>query len=139
MDMVLKLRELRRLRGLSQKDVAVRSGIGEKSISSFETGDRVMSMKVAQLHKLLRVYGVSLSEFFSSSLDLKLAPWDDSPETDAARLFEDLAELPMESREELLQKFTLMVESTRSVYSGQPHQGAMPSLEREWQLLTSRN
>ena len=139
MDIVLRLRELRRLRGISQKDVALRSGIGEKSISSFETGDRVMSMKVAQLQRLLRVYGVSLSEFFSSSLDLKLAPWDDSLETDAARLFEDLAELPLESREALLGKLRLMVDTARSVYSAQTHKGAMPSLEREWQMLTSRN
>ncbi|HVT03632.1 MAG TPA: helix-turn-helix transcriptional regulator [Thermoanaerobaculia bacterium] len=139
MDIVLRLRELRRLRGMSQKDVALRSGIGEKSISSFETGDRVMSMKVAQLQRLLRVYGVSLSEFFSSSLDLKLAPWDDCPETDAARLFDDLAELPLESREALLRKFSLMVDTARSVYGAQTHKGAMPSHEREWQMLTSRN
>ena len=37
MDLVLKLREVRRLRGLSQKDVARLSGVGEKTISSFET------------------------------------------------------------------------------------------------------
>ena len=37
MDLVLKLREIRRLRGLSQKDVAKLSGVGEKTISSFET------------------------------------------------------------------------------------------------------
>ena len=41
MDLVLKLRELRDLRGLSQKDVARLSGVGEKTISSFETGERI--------------------------------------------------------------------------------------------------
>ena len=53
MDLVLKLREVRRLRGLSQKDVARLSGVGEKTISSFETGERVGSMKLEQLRKLL--------------------------------------------------------------------------------------
>ena len=32
MDLVLKLREIRRMRGLSQKDVARLSGVGEKTI-----------------------------------------------------------------------------------------------------------
>ncbi len=36
MDIVLKLRELRRLRGYSQKVVARLTGVGEKTISSFE-------------------------------------------------------------------------------------------------------
>ena len=57
MDIVLKLRELRRLRGLSQKDVARLTGVGEKTISSFETSARIGSMKLSQLAKLLRVYG----------------------------------------------------------------------------------
>ena len=46
MDIVLKLRELRRYRGLSQKDVARRSGVGEKTLSSFETGERIDTMKI---------------------------------------------------------------------------------------------
>ena len=46
MDLVLKLREIRRLRGLSQKDVARLSGVGEKTISSFETGQRIGSLKL---------------------------------------------------------------------------------------------
>ena len=41
MDLVLKLREIRRMRGLSQKDVARLSGVGAKTISSFETGERI--------------------------------------------------------------------------------------------------
>ncbi|MGH9443123.1 MAG: helix-turn-helix domain-containing protein, partial [Thermoanaerobaculia bacterium] len=45
MDLVLKLRELRRMRGLSQREAALSSGIGEKTLSSFETGERIISMK----------------------------------------------------------------------------------------------
>ena len=59
MDLVLKLREIRRLRGLSQKDVARLSGVGEKTISSFETGQRIGSLKLAQLKRMLGVYGLT--------------------------------------------------------------------------------
>jgi transcriptional regulator with XRE-family HTH domain len=69
MDIVLKLRELRRLRGLSQKDVGRLSGVGEKTVSSFETGDRTDSMKLSQLRKLLRVYNITEDEFFSRRMD----------------------------------------------------------------------
>ena len=44
MDTVLKLRELRARAGLTQEDVAQRSGVGAKTISSFESG----TMKLAQ-------------------------------------------------------------------------------------------
>jgi transcriptional regulator with XRE-family HTH domain len=59
MDLVLKLREIRKLRGLSQKDVARLSGVGEKTISSFETGQRIGSLKLAQLKRMLGVYGLT--------------------------------------------------------------------------------
>jgi len=69
MDLVLKLREIRRMRGLSQKDVAHLSGVGEKTISSFETGQRIGSLKLAQLKRLLKVYGLSETEFFGASVE----------------------------------------------------------------------
>ena len=72
MDIVLKLRELRRVRGLLQKEVAARSGVGEKTLSSFETGARIEAMKLAQLKRVLAVYGVTLAAFFSSALDAEL-------------------------------------------------------------------
>ena len=50
MDLVLKLRELRRMRGLTQKDVARLSGVGQKTISSFETGERIGSLKLWSIH-----------------------------------------------------------------------------------------
>src|SRR5687768_16786940 len=53
MDLVLKLSELRRMRGLTQKDVARLSGVGAKTISSFETGQRITSLKLSQLERLL--------------------------------------------------------------------------------------
>lgn len=69
MDLVLKLRELRRMSGLSQKEAALSSGLGEKTLSSFETGERITSMKFAQLLALLAVYDVTPAEFFSGKVE----------------------------------------------------------------------
>src|SRR4051794_6890581 len=74
MDIVLKLRELRRHRGLSQKDVGRRSGVGEKTLSSFETGERIDTMKIGQLRALLTLYDVTEEDFFSDKLDQMFDP-----------------------------------------------------------------
>lgn len=66
MNVAWKLQELRRVRGLRLKDAAERSGLGLKSISSFETGERTASMKLSQLVLLLRAYGVTVQEFFAA-------------------------------------------------------------------------
>src|ERR1041385_4788105 len=63
-DVLLNLREARRRCGLTQDEVARLSGVHSKSISSFETGERIESIKLFQLRKLLRVYGMTLAEFF---------------------------------------------------------------------------
>jgi len=62
-DMGLKLKCLRQHRGISQKDLARASKVGEKTISSFETGQRLVSLKVTQLVALLDSLGVTLAEF----------------------------------------------------------------------------
>lgn len=103
MDLVLKLRELRRLRRLTQKDVARLSGIGVKTISSFETGDRIGSLKVAQLERLLAVYGVTQTEFFGRAVEKDLAPWELTEEEVAARRLVE-------------KKFQVMVEAVAAVY-----------------------
>lgn len=73
LDVVLNLREARRRRGLTQREVARLCGVHEKTISSFETGERVSSLKVAQLLKLLQVYGLTAVEFFAWSPEDELA------------------------------------------------------------------
>lgn len=72
MDLVLKLREIRRIKGLSQKDAAKLSGVGEKTISSFETGERAGSMKLSQLKRLLAVYGMTEADFFGGGVEKRL-------------------------------------------------------------------
>ena len=69
MDFVLKLRELRARKGLNQEQVAKRANIGVKTLSSFESGSRIDSMKISQLEAILLVYCVSLHQFFSRAID----------------------------------------------------------------------
>jgi len=120
MDLVLKLREARRLRGLSQKDVARLSGVGQKTISSFETGERIGSLKLAQLKRLLGVYGLSEAEFFGGTIEQKIAPWElDESQMATTRLLDDLHSLPKRVQRDLLAKFQLIVETITDVY-GEP-------------------
>jgi transcriptional regulator with XRE-family HTH domain len=51
---------LRDARGsLSQHELGRRSGVHEKTISSFETGERIGAMKVSQLEKIAAACGVT--------------------------------------------------------------------------------
>jgi HTH-type transcriptional regulator, competence development regulator len=150
MDLVLKLREIRKLRGLSQKDVARLSGVGEKTISSFETGQRIDSLKIAQLKRLLGVYGLTEAEFFGSSVERQIAPWElDEEECAAQRVFEDLRLLPKAVQKAMVAKMQLMLETatevnhathpTASSRHDGPMRGSRTSYEREWSMLNSRN
>ncbi len=142
MDLVLKLREIRRLRGLSQKDVARLSGVGEKTISSFETGQRIGSLKISQLKRLLSVYGMSEAEFFGGSVERQIAPWElDEDECAAQRLIDELRVLPKPVQKTMLGKFQLMLETASDV-NNHAHRDKRPSYVREnpeWHMLTSRN
>ena len=141
MDVVLRLRELRRTRGLSQRDAARLAGVGEKSISSFETGERLPSMKLAQLERLLHAYGVTLKEFFSETIDRKLAPWDVTHEDEEIEdLVAELRHLPRKSRRALLSKFRMMAQaSTEMPHVPKGHPEARSPMHHEWEMLTSRN
>lgn len=141
MDLVLKLRELRKMQGLSQKDLAKRSGVGEKTISSFETGQRIGSLKLKQLEKILDAYGVTKREFFSGAIDAKLAPWEsDGADAETFELLEGMKSLPRAVQNSLLGKFHLMVETASEL---QPSRGKRPASydhpRNDWQMLTSRN
>jgi len=140
MDLVLKLREIRRLRGLSQKDVARMSGVGEKTISSFETGQRIGSLKLAQLKRLLKVYGLSESEFFGRSVERQIAPWElDSDEHAAAGIIENLRTLPKPVQKTMIAKFQLMLETASEVHHIKDKRPSYVRENPEWHMLTSRN
>ncbi len=127
MDTVLKLRELRARAGLTQEEVARRSRVGVKTLSSFESGARVDSLKLTQLEHILAVYGISLAQFFSSSLVRDLAPWAEAPDP-AEVLAQRLAILPVSARTPLVEKITAMLDAveailpiTRAASSPSPH------------------
>ncbi|MGZ7030458.1 MAG: helix-turn-helix domain-containing protein, partial [Thermoanaerobaculia bacterium] len=114
----MKLREIRRMRGLSQKDVARISGVGEKTISSFETGQRIGSLKLAQLKRLLKVYGMSESEFFGGMVEKEIAPWElDQEEFATARVLDGLHKLPKPVQKTMLAKFQLMLETASDLHN----------------------
>lgn len=142
MDLVLKLREIRRLRGLSQKDVARLSGVGEKTISSFETGQRIDSLKISQLKSLLAVYGLTEVDFFGCSVEKEIAPWElDEYEFAAAQLLEHLRALPKPIQATMVAKFELMLETAAELQHLAVAE-KRPSFVRDdadWQMLTSRN
>jgi transcriptional regulator with XRE-family HTH domain len=119
MDIVLKLRELRRLRGLHQKDVARLTGVGEKTISSFESGARIGSMKLSQLSELLRLYDVTEEQFFSRKLEELFDPDVIVERSREEQLVASLAALPTIARDALLERFELMLETAHAV-SGRP-------------------
>jgi transcriptional regulator with XRE-family HTH domain len=141
-DLVLKLREIRRLRGLSQKDVAKLSGVGEKTISSFETGNRIGSLKLSQLRRLLGVYGLTEADFFGASIEKEIAPWElDEDQMATVRLLDDLHALPKPAQRTLLSKFSLMLDAVSDVNSGpqKPISHLMRDETADWHMLTSRN
>ena len=140
MDLVLKLREIRRLKGLSQKDAARLSGVGEKTISSFETGERVGSMKLGQLKRLLSVYDMTEAEFFGGGVEKQIAPWELDPEQYAtARLLDDLHSLPKLSQRNLLAKFQLMIETLSDTHQSKEKRPRYLRDDPDWQMLASRN
>lgn len=132
MDLVLKLREVRRMKRLSQKDVARISGVGEKTISSFETGERIGSMKLAQLGRLLAAYGLTEAEFFGGAVEKEIAPWElDENQRATAQLLDELRTLPQPMQRNLLAKFRLMVETVTEVHAEPPFHAARASAD-EW-------
>jgi transcriptional regulator with XRE-family HTH domain len=140
MDLVLKLREIRRLRGLSQKDVAQISGVGEKTISSFETGQRIGSLKLSQLKRLLGVYGLTEAQFFGGTVEKQIAPWElDEEEFATSRILDDLRLMPAPVKKTLLNKFQLMIETAVDVHDMKDKRPSYVRENPEWHMLASRN
>ena len=114
MDFVLRLRELRRLSGLSQKEVGTTSGVGEKTLSSFETGERIKSIKLAQLIALLNTYRVTPSEFFGDGVERKLLAELERLSPAELKIVSGLRSLPDAVRERLADRFLVMLEAVQA-------------------------
>ncbi len=68
-----ELKRLRRLRGLTQQELAERSGVSQYTITEIETGRR--EPRPSTLRKLARALDVEVSDFFEGSEGPKaLAP-----------------------------------------------------------------
>ncbi len=119
MDVVLKLRELRRLRSLTQQEAAEKSGLHVKTVSSFETGARIMSMKLSQLMQLLGAYDTTPAEFFGDGVERLL--FEDSEQLDATEMkfMRAWRALPEDAREPLVERFLLMIDGA-AMTSGSP-------------------
>lgn len=110
MDIGHKLRELRRRRGLTQKEAAVSSGVGAKSLSSFETGERITSMKLAQLLQLLAVYDLPPAEFFGDGVERQLVGESAGFDATEFRLLASWRALPEHLRATVAERVLLMIE-----------------------------
>lgn len=64
-----RLRLMRLGLGWTQEDLAHHSGVGVKSISSFENNSRIYSLKVDQLIKLATTCGYNLCQLLSDPLE----------------------------------------------------------------------
>lgn len=139
MDLVLRLRELRRASGMSQKDVADRTGLGVRTISSFESGSRIDSIKWSQLEKLLQVYGVSEREFFGGEVDERFDPFEAEARRGIRSLNERLMRLPDSMRNSVCEQLKTMLETAQHTRRGNhaPVWNTLPM--DDWQLLNSHN
>ena len=120
MDLVLKLRELRRLRGLSQKEAALSSGIGEKSLSSFETGERISSIKLAQLLALLAAYDVTPAEFFGGKVEADVFGELERLSASELDLVRELRALPERARTRVEEKLSEVIETAQALIAPVP-------------------
>ncbi len=75
----LRLRIYRDRAGLTQKEAAAKSSVHEKTISSYESGARVTSMKLTHLAMLCVAYGVGLDEFLSPKNRIEEGECDERP------------------------------------------------------------
>jgi transcriptional regulator with XRE-family HTH domain len=114
MDIVLKLRELRRLRGLSQQDAAELAGMGVKTLSTFETGQRIGSMKLMQLLPLLSAYGVKPAEFFGGVVEREILAELERLSKDESALIAALRRIPEGARGRLAERFLAQVEAVEA-------------------------
>lgn len=115
MDLVLKLRELRRMSGLSQKEAALSSGLGEKTLSSFETGERIAAIKLAQLLALLAVYDVSPAEFFGGKVEANVFGEIERLNARELQIIRELRSLPERARVHVEAKLLDVIDAAQTL------------------------
>src|SRR5262245_56897240 len=97
------------MKGLTQLQAAQKSGIGVKTISSFETGQRIDGLKLSQLKRLLAVYGVCEEDFFGGATECMIngsIPF--TTESDVMRAVHAIVKFPPDFQRALAQRINDM-------------------------------
>lgn len=110
MDMASRLEEVRKAAGLSQKELGRLCGVGEKTISSYESGRRIGRMKIDHLMKILSVLGLTLPVFFTGVDAAVSIPGMNAEDTPAFRFFDRFMALPEETQVVLIPAFNLLTD-----------------------------
>jgi len=106
--------------GLSQKEAALSSGLGEKTLSSFETGERITSMKLAQLLALLAVYDVTPAEFFGGRVEAEVFGELERLSACELDLIRQLRTLPQEARGRVEEKLFDVIDTAQALTARTP-------------------
>ncbi len=93
MNLGQRIRELRRSRGISQKQLAELTGLSQSFISTIERGEKNISIN--SLKKICSALGMSLSEFFNRD---NLHNGSNSVINKMDELFEEIMKLTLEER-----------------------------------------
>ena len=115
MDVVLKLRELRRMRGLTQRQAEEKSGVGYRTISTFETADRIMSMKLWQFLAILEAYDVTAAEFFGDKVEQAVFADLEALTKDETSLIAALRRQPEAARTLLYAQFVSIIAASEAL------------------------
>jgi transcriptional regulator with XRE-family HTH domain len=75
--LALKLYKMRSSVEMTQRALAYASGVGEKTISSFENGSRTEAIRLEHLLKLTEACGMSVAEFLEWEIDAEpIEEWE---------------------------------------------------------------
>lgn len=114
-DVVIRLRELRQIRGLSQEELSKRSGVGQKVISSYESGRRIDSLKLSQLRQILDVYEMTEAEFFGITADMLMSPFTSDASLASLVVYDRIRKLPPHLRDKVIKEFERILDGIQIV------------------------
>jgi len=112
MDIGSKIRDIRKIRGLTQQDIADKLGVKKNTISQWESGARNMSLE--QTIQFAKVVGVTLDYFNDNSPErtlFQLMAQLESvfssaaiPESDKDKAYQDIMKIYLRSKEMAAEK-----------------------------------
>lgn len=98
-----RIRNIRKEKGLSQQKLSESAGVGIDYISNLET--KGSNIKIDTLEKIITGLDITASELFESRIN---------PQNPQLELLADqLAQLPKESQEQLIEAFQLLIKTVK--------------------------